>query len=161
MLRLGLELMRQYRPQEAALLDVWKHRLPELNDRLAAVAKGQRDLLPGPVHEAALLAGCAGNRLKREKEARPVSVPSRFSRQEKEIQRVQARFYAVKQGELFSREMLLALPPKRVEAALEEVRRAGLANEGPAWALKQREMAAAIKHLSALRKDLERGQGLG
>ena len=44
LLRLGLEVMRQYQPQEAALLDPWQDRLPELNARVAAVARGE-----GPV----------------------------------------------------------------------------------------------------------------
>jgi hypothetical protein len=156
-LRLGLEVMRQHQPQEAALLQPWRDRLPELNDRVAAVGRGQTDQLSAPVHQAALHAGRAGNRLKREQEARPVAVPSRYARQEKELQRIQARFYAVKQGDLFSREMLLALTPKRLDSALEEVRKAGLADEGPAWALRQREMAGVVKSLGpALKREMEK-----
>jgi hypothetical protein len=74
---------------------------------------------------------------------------------------MQARFYAVKQGDLFSREMLMTLPPKRVESALDEVRRAGLADEGASWALRQREMAILVKTLGpALKREMERDRGL-
>jgi len=60
-------------------------------------------------------AGRAGNRLKRERDARPVAVPSQYARYEKEIQRVQARFYAIKQGDLFSRGMLAEWCPDGME----------------------------------------------
>jgi hypothetical protein len=156
-LALGLEVMRRHSPAESALLEPWTDRLSELDARVAAVAKGQTDLLPPNVYQAALRAGRAGNRLQREQEARPVIVPPNLGRYETEIQRVQARFFAVRQGELFSREMLLSLSPKRVEGVLREVRQQGLADEGPAWALKQRELAALVKSLlPTLKREMDR-----
>jgi hypothetical protein len=156
-LALGLEVMRRHSPPESALLDPWRDKLSELDARVAAMAKGRTDLLPPNVYESALRAGRAGNRLQREKEARPVMVPANLGRHEKEIQRVQARFFAVRQGELFSREMLLSLSPRRVEAVLQEVRQQGLADEGSGWALKQRELAALVKNLlPTLKREMDR-----
>jgi hypothetical protein len=161
-LALGLEVMRRHSPGESALLDPWRDKLSELNDRVAAMAKGTNALLPANVYEAALRAGRAGNRLEREKQARPVAVPTNLARYEKEIQRVQARFYAVKHGEFLSRDMLQSLSPKRVESVLHEVRRAGLADEGPAWALQQRQLGALVKNLlPSLKREMDRDQGLG
>jgi hypothetical protein len=156
-LALGLEVMRRHSPVESALLEPWKDRPSELDDRVAAMAKGRTDLLPPNVYEAALRAGRAGARLEREREARPVSVPRNLAAHEKDIQRVQARFYAVRHGEFFSREMLLSLSPKRVEGVLREVRQQGLADEGPSWALKQRELAALVKNLlPTLKREMDR-----
>jgi hypothetical protein len=82
--------------------------------------------------------------------------------QAKEIQRLQARFHAVKQGHLLSREMLLALPPRRIASVLEEARKLGIIDEGPGWALKQREMATLVRSVGpALKREMERDQGLG
>jgi hypothetical protein len=161
-LRIGLEVMRRHLPEAAPLLKGWKDRLPELNDRVVAVAKGRTDQLPPAVYTAALQAGRAGNRLIREKAARPVEVPASLAAHAQEIRRVQARLYAVKHGDLLSRDMLLALGPKRVASVLTEIRSAGLADEGPAWALRQREMAALVKNLGpALKREMERDRGLG
>jgi hypothetical protein len=57
---------------------------------------------------------------------------------------------------------MLALGPKRVASVLDEVRKAGLADEGPAWALKQREMAALVRVLGPkLKRKMERDRRLG
>jgi hypothetical protein len=56
----------------------------------------------------------------------------------------------------------LALSPRRVLGVLEKVRRAGLAQDGPAWAPRQRELANLVKTLvPALRREVEQQQGLG
>jgi hypothetical protein len=49
-----------------------------------AMAKGGGDQLPPTVYEAALRAGRTGDRLHREKAARPVAVPSSLAVHEKE-----------------------------------------------------------------------------
>ena len=58
--------------------------------------------------------------------------------------------------------MLLALRPARLKAVVEEVKNAGVADAGPAWALKQREMNGLVKNLlPALKREMDRDQGLG
>jgi hypothetical protein len=81
---------------------------------------------------------------------------------ERHIQRLQARLYAVKQGHLLSREVLLALPPRRVASVLDEARKVRLLDEGPAWALQQREMAAFVKAVAVpVKREAEQQHGLG
>jgi hypothetical protein len=61
---------------------------------------------------------------------------------------------------LLAREMLESLSPKRIHGVLAEVRQLGLAEAGPRWALRQREMAGLVKTLlPALRREMERGLG--
>jgi hypothetical protein len=161
-LRVGLELMRRHLPERGVLLQPWADKLQELAGRAAATAKGRTDQLPARVYEAASQAARAGSLLERERAAIPVAVPAAMAAQEKEIQRVQARFYAARHGEVLSREMLLALSPRRVLGVLEEIRRAGLAEEGPAWALRQRELANLVKNLApALKREMQRELGYG
>jgi hypothetical protein len=58
--------------------------------------------------------------------------------------------------------MLISLPPARIQAVVAEARKAGLAEEGPDWALKQETVGALVKSLlPALRKEMEHDQGLG
>jgi hypothetical protein len=74
----------------------------------------------------------------------------------------QARFYAFKNGELLSREMLLALSPRRIESVLSDARRIGLKEEGTGWTLRGGEMNALVKALlPAQRREMERSQDLG
>jgi hypothetical protein len=161
LLTVGLGILRNHRPALSAVLEPWAARLTELSSRVTEVAKGQTDRLPSSVYDAAIVAGRAGTLLEREREARPVPVPSRLAAHEKEIQRVQARFHAVKHGDFLSHQMLLSLTPARIQSALKEVRQAGLADDGPAWALKQREIGTLVKTLlPALKREMERDQGL-
>jgi hypothetical protein len=162
LLRAGHELLRGHRPDLAAVVAPWVKDLQDLEARAIAVSKGRTDQLPAGVYQAASLAVRAAGLLEREKDARPVSVPTRLAQHEAEIRRVQARFYAAKHGEIFSPEMLRSLPPRRIEGVLEEVRKAGLADTCPAWALRQRELNDLTKRLApALKREMEREQGLG
>jgi hypothetical protein len=145
----GLDLMRRHAPDRAALLEPWSAKLSDLNDRVLASTKGRTDQLPPTVLEVALNALRAGRLLEREKAARQVTIPAPLAQHEKELQRVQARLYAAKHGHLLSREVLCSLPPVRVADILREVRQAGLSDQGPAWALRQRELGVVIKSLAA------------
>jgi hypothetical protein len=161
-LAVGLDLMRQFLPEGAALLEPWADKLPELAHRAAAAAKGGTDQLPSGVYEAASQAVRAGGLLERERAARPVAVPAAMAPHEKEIQRVQARFYAVKHGQILSGEMLRSLSPRRILGVLEEVRRTGLADEGPGWAFRQKGLVNLVNKLApALKREMEHDQGLG
>jgi hypothetical protein len=58
--------------------------------------------------------------------------------------------------------MLLSLTPRRVENLLTQARQAGLNEQGSAWMLRGREMRVLMTDLlPALRREVERGQGLG
>lgn len=158
----GLELLRRFEPERAAILAPWAADLTRLGRDVAAVQHGRKDALPDDVYQLALRAGRAGTLLEREKAARPVAVPDALKREGAEIRRIQARFYAAKCGEFFSGEMLLALGPTRVKAVIEEVRKAGVADEGPAWALRQKDLGGLIRNLlPTLKREVERDQGLG
>jgi hypothetical protein len=70
---------------------------------------------------------------------------------------VQARLYAARHGHLLSHEVLCTLAPRRVEVLLKEVRLAGLSEEGPAWALRQKELATLVRTLGPdLKREMER-----
>jgi len=161
-LAVGLDLMRRFLPERAALLEPWADKLPELARRAAATAKGGTDQLPSGVYETASQAVRAGSLLETERVAVPVAVPAAMAAHESEIQRVQARFYAARHGQILSRDMLLALSPRRILGVLEEVRRTGLADEGPGWALRQKGLADLVNKLApALKREMEHDQGLG
>lgn len=162
LLEVGLAVLRQHRTELVPVLEPWAKRLPDLAERVLEVAKGQKERLPANVYEAAVRAGRSADLLDRERTARRVAVPGHLAPHEKEIQRIQARFYAFKYGELLSRELLLALSPRRIKTVLADARRAGLADEGTAWTLRYREIGALEKNLlPALRREQEHNQGLG
>jgi hypothetical protein len=156
-MRAGLEVFRTHRPELAAVLDSMADRWPELTAGTLAMLKTPgAAVLPEHVFAAARKAGQVGYLIERERSTEPQSVPSRFAPVASEIQRAHARFKAAGHDGFLSREMLLSLPPSRVESTLKEVRQAGLTGEGGEWALKARTIQElAQKLMPALRREMD------
>jgi hypothetical protein len=156
-IRAGLAVCRKHRPELAAVLEPMTDRWRELAAGTLAMLKApEARLLPDQVFDAARKAGRVGDLLERERSALPLSVPPRFAAFEPEIQRAHARFKAAGHDGFLSREMLLSLPPSRVETTLKEIRQAGLTGHGDEWALKGRTLRElAEKLVPALKREMD------
>jgi hypothetical protein len=89
-LQAGLEVLRRFRPERAAILEPWARDLAEFDHRLAATARGTQGQFPRDVYELAAGVRRTGALLERERAARPVEVPPALKPLEPDIRRIQA-----------------------------------------------------------------------
>jgi hypothetical protein len=147
-LKRGLEVLREYRPDDFQHLAPWQGREEELAPLVAPSVEDRRAPLPREVRERASLAGRLGKVLERERDFRPGAVPPSLRPEEADIQRANARFSAAGAPLPFPTAMLAAAPRTAIATALVTLRHAGFLSEGPEWSLRAesaREVAQLVR----------------
>jgi conjugative relaxase-like TrwC/TraI family protein len=147
----GRAVLEAHRPEQGALLAPWKGQESTLLGRASANEGTQSGLL-----EAAREASRIGATLEREAGAGRLHVPPGLKGLECDLQTASARIEASGLKSPFSRDSLKAVPAAVLRSALGEMRREGLLEEGPEWALRQDQVPRLAEGLHrTLQKHLE------
>jgi hypothetical protein len=153
-LKHGMELLRDLRPADAALLQPWRGKEQELLDRLLAATKAAPTAKRDPLEQAALRAGHLGHLV--EKEATTPhelgELPAGLAHLSEELQMANRRFAAAGAGPIFVARDLERLSGAELGSALRRLRDEGFLSLDSAWALRA---SAARPVAMAVRKDLD------
>jgi hypothetical protein len=162
LLATGIAVLRKHRPALAAPLVPWAGNERALAARVVEVARGQVERLPKAEYESAIRAGRIGTLLEREQAARRTPYPAPMAVMADELHRTSARMRAFGLPDPFRRTTLEALPPRQVVAALTEIRRSGMLEEGTAWTLRGKTAHdLSQKLIPTLAAEVRRQRGLG
>lgn len=111
------------------------------------------EMNPGEERELTRFWTEAASLLERESTAARLKVPRGLKTMEPDLQKVSARIRACGLEDPFREDRLRSLPPRVLQAALEEARRAGLMSAGPEWTGRREQVPALAE---ALHKSLQR-----
>ncbi len=157
----GKAVLERIHPDQAAMLDPWKGREPELVEKAVRMARGESRDLPQDTYDAALRAGRIGATLERETKATAIPLPLQLREIGGDLQKASGRIRALGLKDPFTKEALGSVAPSEMKKGLEQLRAAGLLGDGPDWALKSSSVKPALESLSkGFKKDIEADRSL-
>jgi hypothetical protein len=116
---------------------------------------------PGGEHELTRFPAEAAVLLERESAAGKLDVPRALKTLETDLQKASARIRACGLEDPFTEDRLRSLPPRVLQAAVDDARQAGLMTDGPEWTTRRDQVPVLVGEISRSMQrqlDLDRDQ---
>jgi hypothetical protein len=135
-LRRGCRALSQIGSTTVNPLRGWLQKENHLVAEVRKHSKGEPSRLSAEEYEAAVQAGRVGRVLARAEHASPIRVPQAYGDLGKHIERLATRLHGFGLGKAITTDSLREISPSQMRHLVDNARKLGLLDDGPAWATK-------------------------